>query len=467
MNKKLLVIRYVFFDFVAAVIVWILFMVFRWVVNDGRLITNISIFIPNYNYISTLILFPIFCVFVYYLSGYYVNPIKDSKIVEILSTALTTILISVVVFFVLLLDDYVISYQNYYYSLVVLIGLLFTVTSLFRWIEGAIIRRNFKKNKWTFNTLIVGTGTNAQRISNEIKQNSRFNTVVGFIKVDGHEKKIGNDEILGNQFEIGKVIEHSKVNEVIVALDNANEKKIFDLINKLFQYDLEIQFTPFLFEILTGKVRIEKYGLNPLISVTQSSMSDWEICIKRTFDVFSSLFSLILLSPLILCLMVAIKVDSKGSVFFKQERIGLHGKPFFIYKFRTMKDHAENGTPLLSSPDDERITRIGRFLRKYRLDEIPQFWNVIKGDMSIVGPRPERKFYIEKIIEQAPYYCLLYKIRPGLTSWGPIKIGYSDSVDKMIERLNYDIMYIENMNLLTDLKIVLSTLEIIFKGKGM
>ena len=128
---------------------------------------------------------------------------------------------------------------------------------------------------------------------------------------------------------------------------------------------------------------------------------------------------------------------------------------------------SENGKPKLSSLNDERITNAGRLLRKYRLDEIPQFWNVLKGDMSIVGPRPERKFFIDQIIKEAPYYCLLYRIRPGLTSWGPIKIGYSDTIDKMIERLNYDIVYMENMNLVTDAKIIFSTLEILFKGKGM
>ena len=196
-------------------------------------------------------------------------------------------------------------------------------------------------------------------------------------------------------------------------------------------------------------------------------MPDWQISVKRVLDVAVSLVSLIFLSPLFIYFAIKIKYDSKGPVFFRQERIGRSGKPFNMIKFRTMYINSENGRPKLSSAFDERITPFGRILRKYRFDELPQFWNVLIGDMSLVGPRPERKFFIDQIVKDAPYYCLLYKIRPGLTSWGPIKIGYADTIDKMIERLNYDIIYIENMSLFNDLKILLLTVEILFKGKGI
>jgi len=196
-------------------------------------------------------------------------------------------------------------------------------------------------------------------------------------------------------------------------------------------------------------------------------MKDWEIVIKRCFDVVASIFALALCIPLFVFFAIRIKTDSKGSVLFKQERIGQFGKPFDIIKFRTMRSNAENGVPQLSTAEDSRVTSFGRFLRKYRFDEIPQFWNILKGEMSIVGPRPEREFYINKITEVAPYYCMVYKVRPGLTSWGPIRIGYSDTIEKMVERLNYDIIYIENMSLRTDLKILLYTIEVIFKGKGV
>lgn len=467
MNKNLLRFRYIFFDVLAGVIVWVLFLIFRRVVNDAKIFEGIQIFTPNFNYYSSLAIFPILCVAIHFLSGYYVNPIKQSKLTELFTTLIASAIISFIIFFVLLLDDVVIDYTFYYKSLLVLFSLLFVVTVFFRIIQSANIRNYFKKGRWAINTLIIGTGSNALKIAEDISRNSYFNRVVGFIKGDTSEKDVDRNDIVGTLFNVEKTIIDLDVKEAIIALDDANEQRIFEIVNKLFQSNIDIQFTPRLHEILTGRVKIDKFGLNPLVSISNPTMPDWQICVKRTTDIVFSFLSLLLLSPLIVCLSIAIKLDSRGSVFFKQERIGKHGKSFYMYKFRTMLPNAENGLPKLSSPDDSRITKVGRFLRKYRLDEIPQFANIIKGEMSLVGPRPERKFYIDKIIQQAPYYCLLYRIQPGLTSWGPIKIGYSDTIEKMVERLNFDIVYMESMSLTTDLKILLSTLEILFKGKGV
>ena len=190
------------------------------------------------------------------------------------------------------------------------------------------------------------------------------------------------------------------------------------------------------------------------------------MCIKRALDVLLSLFALVVLSPLYVVLYFIVGCTSEGPAIYRQERIGLHGRPFQILKFRTMKLHSEGEKPLLSGDNDPRITPVGAMLRKYRLDELPQMWNVLKGDMSIVGPRPERRYFINQIEQQAPYYCLLYKFRPGLTSWGPIKVGYTDTMEKMVRRLNYDIVYMENMSLLLDLKILFYTIGVILDGKG-
>jgi exopolysaccharide biosynthesis polyprenyl glycosylphosphotransferase len=349
----------------------------------------------------------------------------------------------------------------------VLFGLLFIFTFTFRSIIFSQIQNNYKTKKWTINTLIIGNGSNALKIAGDLEKHAPQNTIIGFVSTD---KKISvpADKILGNMLQIATIIEKNNIQETIVALENdEDETELFKVINSLYKFDVDIQFTPRLYEILIGSAKITSLGISPLVSITKSSMPDWQASIKRFLDIVISLISLTLVSPFILYFSIKIKADSKGPVFYRQERIGRYGRPFKILKFRTMYLGSENGTPKLSSSEDERITPVGRMLRKYRIDEIPQFWNILRGDMSLVGPRPERRYYINKIMDQAPYYCLLYKIRPGLTSWGPIKIGYSDTVEKMIERLNYDIIYMENMSLGTDLKILIYTFEIIFKGKGV
>ncbi len=468
MNKRLLAYKYIFSDVLAAVIVWGLFMVFRKTVNDGQVFKNVIISVPNYDFFTTLFLFPVFCLLIHYLSGYYVNPIKESKFTEFFTTLFASLIISFSVFFILIIDDEVISYVYYYYSLLMLFGLTFVTTLIFRGMVGARIRQKFRDKSMTLHTLIVGSGQNARKISEEITRNSIYNTIVGFVKIDQSPSPLPEEKILGDVKNIHEIIIQHNIKQVVIALDNADEAKIFGIINELFQYNVEIQFTPRLYEILTGsRVHIHKYGINPLVSVSQPSMADWERCVKRFSDVTLSVFSLILLSPLLLYFAIAIKADSKGKIFYTQKRVGYHGKRFRIFKLRTMRTDSENGSPKLSSANDDRITKVGQILRKYRLDEIPQFWNIIKGDMSIVGPRPERQFFIDQIVQKAPHYCLLYKIRPGLTSWGPIKIGYSDTIEKMIERLNYDIVYMENMSLVNDVKIIFFTFRIVFTGKGV
>jgi exopolysaccharide biosynthesis polyprenyl glycosylphosphotransferase len=467
MNKNLLVKKYLLYDMLAALLVWISFVIFRKSINDIHILDNYLILFPNFDYISSLILFPFYCVFVHYLSGFYLNSQYKTRLNLILNTITSSAIISVSVFFVLKLGDVTVSYEYFYFSLLVLFLLVFFFTYLFRNIIYSQIQNNYKNKKWTINTLIIGAGDNARKIGEDIEKHSPQNTLAGFISTN-NKTKVAQERILGNLSHLASIIEKFNIQETIVALDNeAEDKELYAIINLLYRFNIDIQFTPRLFEILIGSAKINKIGISPLVSITKSSMSDWGASIKRFFDIIISFFSLLFLSPLILYFSIRIKSNTKGPIFYRQERIGRYGRPFKIIKFRTMYVGSENGTPKLSSANDDRITPVGKILRKYRIDEIPQFWNILKGDMSLVGPRPERRFYINKIMKQAPYYCLLYKIRPGLTSWGPIKIGYSDTLEKMIERLNFDIIYIENMSLMTDIKILAYTIEIIFRGKGM
>jgi exopolysaccharide biosynthesis polyprenyl glycosylphosphotransferase len=467
MNKNLLFRKYILYDMLAALLVWIAFVIFRKTINDIRILDSIHVLIPNYDYVTSLLLFPFYCVFVHYLSGFYLNSLRKDRINLILSTFASSAIISVTVFFALKLSDVTVSYEYFYFSLLVLFALLFLFTFILRNIIFSGIQQSYLSKKLTRNTLIIGNGSNAMTIANDIEKHAPQNTIIGFVSTD---KKISvpSDKILGDISKISSIIQKYEIQEAIVALNNeADEKELFKIINLLYRFNIDIQFTPRLYEILIGSAKITKIGISPLVSITKSSMPDWQASVKRFLDIIISFISLFVLLPVILYFSIRIKLDSKGPVFYRQERIGQFGLPFNILKFRTMQTNSENGVPKLSSANDDRITRVGRILRKFRIDEIPQFWNILKGDMSLVGPRPERRFYINQIMEGAPYYCLLYKIRPGLTSWGPIKIGYSDTLEKMIERLNYDIIYMESMSIMTDFKILLYTLEIIFKGKGI
>ena len=221
------------------------------------------------------------------------------------------------------------------------------------------------------------------------------------------------------------------------------------------------------YEILTSRINLSDIYGAPFVDVSVLSLSDAEENIKRFLDIILAFIAIIVLSPLMAYVTLRIKLTSKGSVIYKQKRVGFKRKEFTMYKFRSMVENAESETPMLSSPNDTRITKFGKWLRKYRIDELPQFWNVIKGDMSLVGPRPERKYFVDKIIERAPYYSLLHRVRPGITSWGMVNYGYARNIDEMIARLKYDIIYLENMSLLIDFKILFYTVKIVFTGRGM
>lgn len=412
---------YLVADIISAEMVWLCFLWFRWLVYDGKVFGVDTVLIPSFSFYPPLIAYPVVCICVYYLSGYYLRPFRRRLSAEFFKTLISAVIIGLIFFFIIIIDDQVESYQRYVVSLVVLIGLQFVLSY--------------------FPRLCITLVTRSRRSP------LRVYTIRSLAEA--------------------KRMQRGAVDEVIVDLPKTHsERTLYEIINILYPLDIAISVVPRVYDMLTGAARIGEIEGQPLVRITDHKMSDSALCIKRAFDIVASLLAMLFLSPIYLLLSVLVAVTSHGPVIYCQERIGLHGKPFRILKFRTMYLNSEPDTPLLSRDNDPRITPVGHFMRKYRLDELPQMWNIFRGDMSIVGPRPERGYFIDQIVKEAPYYCLLYKIRPGLTSWGPIKVGYTDTIEKMVDRLNYDIMYMENMSIQLDLKILFFTIRVICDGKG-
>lgn len=420
-QRRKLQLAYICTDIFSSEVVWLCFLLFRWLVYEGKVFSVDTVLIPAFDFYPPLVLYPIGCLIIYYLSGYYLRVQRKRLTQEVITTFVSSVLIALIAFFIIVIDDQVEDYHRYVVSLAVLWGLQFIISYVLRLCVTLLIRRHATP---------MATYT--------IHDEKDIDTL--------HPNK-------------GDMI-------IIDLLPARDEETLYRIIRKVYPMDVEIAVVPKLYDMLTGAAKIQEISGNPLVMITRHKISDSELCIKRAFDVIAASATLIILSPLYALLAALVYASSKGSAFYTQERIGLHGKPFNIYKFRTMVQHAEDEVPQLSTDDDPRITAVGRWMRKYRLDELPQMVNILKGDMSIVGPRPERAFFIRQIIEQAPYYCLLYKIRPGLTSWGPIRVGYTDTIEKMVNRLNYDIVYMENMSVRLDIKILFYTIGVILDGKG-